>query len=118
LIAVKIANKVIRKSSVCISATGEGELAFASPGGEVSRFTGSNESTYHSIRCGLLSLTFASPPENPHDGALLANPIVPAQAASFHLCNIINRIFEKISFIIVDLLSIPLRRLKNGSSHL
>lgn len=39
LIAVALANKVTRKSSVCISATGEGELAFASPGGEVSRFS-------------------------------------------------------------------------------
>ncbi len=39
LLAVDLAKKVIRKSVTAIYATGEGELAFAPQGGEVSRFT-------------------------------------------------------------------------------
>jgi hypothetical protein len=39
LMEADLTKKVTRKSSVCISATGEGELAFAPPGGEVSRFS-------------------------------------------------------------------------------
>ncbi|KJS01992.1 MAG: hypothetical protein VR65_07035 [Desulfobulbaceae bacterium BRH_c16a] len=39
LMQADLTKKVIRKASVCISATGEGELAFAPPGGEVSRFS-------------------------------------------------------------------------------
>lgn len=39
LMPADLTKKVTRKSSACISATGEGELAFAPPGGEVSRFT-------------------------------------------------------------------------------
>jgi hypothetical protein len=40
LMPVDLSKKVIRKSSACISATGEGDLAFALSGGKVSRFTG------------------------------------------------------------------------------
>lgn len=39
LMEVDLTKKVTRKSLVCISATGEGELAFAPSGGKVSRFT-------------------------------------------------------------------------------
>ncbi len=39
LMSVDLTKKIARKSAVSISATGEGELAFAPPGGEVSRFS-------------------------------------------------------------------------------
>ena len=39
LMETDLTKKVTRKSSVCISAAGEGELAFAPPGGQASRFS-------------------------------------------------------------------------------